>query len=345
MTKRKVGFYGGKFAPFHNGHLYALTKAASMVEKLYVIVCYVEDRDKKLFNTGKIPYVDPQVRLQWITTATKTLPNVTVLAVEDVNTEDMEFNWIEGARRFKEAIPEPIDTVFSSEYEYEDWFNRCYEGAEHIVIDPERSLYPISATQIRNDGPFKHWDMIPDVAKPFYSKKVAIIGTESCGKTTLAKLLANLYQTVYVEEYGRTLSEELGRGDSILTEEHYKEIVYGNKFYEYRAFRNVNKIMFVDTEAIVTQYYAKLYNGVEYDFVENVIENQNYDLYIYLEPDIAWVDDGMRTFGEQSLREKNSKILKEMLRQRDIPFVIVRGNHEQRLEESMQLINKELLHI
>lgn len=345
MGNRKVGFYGGKFAPFHNGHLYALTKAASMVEKLYVIVCYVEERDKRLFNTGKIDYVSPEVRLQWITTATKHMPNVTVLAVEDVDTDDLEFNWLEGAKRFKEAIGEPIDTVFSSEHAYEDWFARCYEGAEHIVVDADRSLYPISATEIRNDGPFKHWDMIPEVCKPFYSKKIAIIGTESCGKSTLAKLLANLYQTVYVEEYGRTLSEELGRGDSILTAEHYKEIVYGNKFFEHREFKKANKLMFVDTEAVVTQYYAKLYNGVEYDFVENVIKHQNYDLYIYLEPEIAWVDDGFRTFGEQSLREKNSEILKEMLKSRNIPFIVIRGNHEQRLNQAVELINKELLHI
>ena len=29
-----VGHYGGKFIPFHKGHLYAITKAAAQVDKL-----------------------------------------------------------------------------------------------------------------------------------------------------------------------------------------------------------------------------------------------------------------------------------------------------------------------
>ena len=36
--KYKVGMYGGKFMPFHKGHMYCVEKAASMCEKLYVTV-------------------------------------------------------------------------------------------------------------------------------------------------------------------------------------------------------------------------------------------------------------------------------------------------------------------
>ena len=40
-----------------------------------------------------------------------------------------------------------------------------------------------------------NWHYILGAARPFFSKKVLIAGTESCGKTTLTKCLANLYNT------------------------------------------------------------------------------------------------------------------------------------------------------
>lgn len=37
MKKGKVGFYGGKFLPLHQGHVYMITRAACMVDELYVV--------------------------------------------------------------------------------------------------------------------------------------------------------------------------------------------------------------------------------------------------------------------------------------------------------------------
>ena len=35
-----VGFLTGKFAPLHTGHIYFISKAATMVDKLYVVLVY-----------------------------------------------------------------------------------------------------------------------------------------------------------------------------------------------------------------------------------------------------------------------------------------------------------------
>ena len=35
-----VGFLTGKFAPLHTGHIYFISKAATMVDKLYVVLSY-----------------------------------------------------------------------------------------------------------------------------------------------------------------------------------------------------------------------------------------------------------------------------------------------------------------
>lgn len=44
---------------------------------------------------------------------------------------------------------------------------------------------------------------------------------ESCGKSTLTKNLAKIYNITFVEEYGRTVCEDLGGCDGIITDDDY----------------------------------------------------------------------------------------------------------------------------
>lgn len=339
--KKKVGMYGGKFIPLHEGHMYSIARASSQVDKLYVVVSYEEERDKRLCEAGNFRYIPYQLRQQWILTAFRHMPNIEVLAVADSDAEDLQTVWLEGSKRIKEAIPETITHIYSSEPSYDEWFKLCYgDDVEHIVLDSIRKQYPISATQLRTEGVFKHWQMIPAIAKPYYTKKVAFVGTESCGKTTLVKNLAQLYNTEYVEEYGRTLSEKLGNGSDLMNEEHYKEIIYGHKYHEHTQLAKANRYLFIDSEAVVTQYYAQMYLGQEYDFIEGAIRSQDdYDLYIYLEPDVAWVDDGLRTHGTQAIREENNVRLKKMFDERNIDYVTVNGTYEERLLKVMAILD------
>jgi HTH-type transcriptional regulator, transcriptional repressor of NAD biosynthesis genes len=112
----------------------------------------------------------------------------------------------------------------------------------------------------RTEGVFKHWEFIPDFVRPYFIKKIVVVGTESCGKSTLTRNLAKIYNITYVEEYGRTLCEELGGCDGIMVKEDYQRIAYGHKVEEFKAIEKANKLVFIDTEAIVTQFYSNLYN-------------------------------------------------------------------------------------
>lgn len=342
MSERTVGMYGGKFIPPHMGHVYAMIRASTMVDELHVIVSYDDRYEKEiLFKEAKIEHIPYTVRLRWWHQITKDLPHVHVHAVYEEQTGEFE-DWKRGADGIKQAVGKPITHIFSSEHEYGEFFSVLYPDAEHVVIDAKRTTYDISATRIRQEGAIKHWNMLPEVVKPYFVKKVVVVGTESCGKSTMVRNLANLYNTNYVEEFGRTYYERLGNCADITLPSDYPEIAFEHKYHEKKQAEKANKLLFIDTEAIVTQYYSQLYVRTQQNILDEISRLQRYDLWLFLEPDVKWVDDGTRTFGDQTTREMNNSYLKSMLEDRGIPFHVIKGNYQERLEKVLQQVDQLL---
>ena len=116
-----------------------------------------------------------------------------------------------------------------------------------MLFDPARTRYPISATDIRSDI-LGNWDYILGAARPFFAKKVLIAGTESCGKTTLTKCLAKLYNTSWSEEVGRYYARDfLGNDETIYTDVDFSRIAHIQYEQDYQALRTANKDCFFDT--------------------------------------------------------------------------------------------------
>ncbi|MDM5327072.1 multifunctional transcriptional regulator/nicotinamide-nucleotide adenylyltransferase/ribosylnicotinamide kinase NadR [Neobacillus sp. CF12] len=336
-----VGFIGGKFLPLHLGHVYAIVHASSIVDELYVVLSHSERRDKEHCLDTKMEYIPAQIRLRWLSQLSKDMPHVKVLSIEDHHGND-DYDWNEGAQLIKKAIGKPIDYVFSSEYEYNCIFNELYPAAKHVLVDPSREHVNISATAIRKEGVFHHWHFIPDFVKPYFIKKVVVVGTESCGKSTLTRNLAKIYNTTYVEEYGRIICEEIGGCEGIITKEDYHKIAYGHKLEEMKAIEKANKVVFIDTEAIVTQFYSNLYNNEHQTVLDEIAKLQDYDLWLYLEPDVKWVDDGLRVHGEDTIRDQNNQHLKLLLDNHNIDYKILSGDYVNRLNGAIKMI-EELL--
>jgi HTH-type transcriptional regulator, transcriptional repressor of NAD biosynthesis genes len=336
-----VGFFGGKFLPLHLGHVYAIVQASSIVDELYVVLSHSEKRDKELCRDTKMEYIPAQIRLRWLSKLTKDMPHVKVVSIEDYQGND-DYDWNEGAQLIKKAIGKPIDYVFSSETEYNELFKELYPTTKHFLIDPIRTHVNISATVIRKEGVFRHWSFIPVMVKPYFVKKVVVVGTESCGKSTLTKNLAKIYNTTYVEEYGRIVCEELGGCDGIISVEDYQKIAYGHKMEEIRAIEKANKLVFIDTEAIVTQFYSNLYNNEHQTVLDEIAKLQVYDLWLYLEPDVEWVNDGLRVHGEDEVRVKNNLQLKTLLKSHNIDYKILNGDYLDRLNGAIKLIDELL---
>lgn len=336
MAKNKtVGFIGGKFLPFHLGHVYVIIAASNLVDKLYVVLSSSKNRDKELCERDGIKYISAEVRLSWLGESLNNLENIKIIHIEDERW-DSDYDWEEGANLIKKAIGEPIDFVFSSEDSYNEHFKKYYPTSKHVVIDDKRKTVTISATEMRKML-YENWEKLPNCVRSYFTKKVAIVGTESCGKTTLAKKLAKFYNTNYVHEVGRDYCEKYSNQ---LTKEMFNHIAMDHFMLQKKKAAESNKILFIDSEALTTQYYLDMYfSGEKSDLIEEIIKLQDYDLVLYLEPDVKWVEDGLRFAGGEKKRLENNKKLKKMFEERGIKFVSIEGDYSARFNKAKEIVD------
>lgn len=165
--------------------------------------------------------------------------------------------------------------------------------------------------------------------------RVAMIGPESVGKTTLSRRLADHYHTVFVPEFARDYIGNLQRPytcDDILycIDEQIK--------HEEKLIPQANKIIFSDTETIISHVWLQdVFNICDHKIEDKIIRYQ-YDLYLLLKPDIPFIKDPLRENPER--REYFFDWYKRELEKRNFNYEIISG--ESRFEDAIFLI-EELL--
>ncbi len=271
-----TGLVLGKFMPFHKGHMALIDYAKSNCDKL--IIFLAADIDEP------IPY---KHRLKWVLSTYLDDPQVEVFG--DIIDEppilgDELSKWWGNyvTKRFGK-----IDRIFTSE-SYGKAFAES-ANAENWVFDKARTIVPISGTMIRN-RPLTHWHYLNNFAKDYFVKKIAIVGTESTGKTTMCKQLADHYKTVWVPEAGRDLipnSNDFSLEDlKIVGTEHAKNII--------KYTRLSNKLLFIDTDLIMTKSYGKFFLNEVPKYEPWVEAANDIQYYIYLDVNAPYVNDGTR---------------------------------------------------
>lgn len=332
--KYKVGMYGGAFNPLHLGHLECIIKAAGLCEELYIVISYRE-------NDTDVPL---KVKIRWIYQLTKHIGNVHVIPLPDklTNKEDyVEELWTEDCRKVKESIGKPIDVVFcGGDYDENSFWNKCYEESDFVVFP--RNEY--NSTDIRKDI-YGHWDWMPQVVRTYYTKKVLLIGGESSGKSTLTVNLANYFNTVYLEEVGKDLSELSGTDVYMLSED-FTRILLEHKAKEMRLIDQSNKVFFEDTDCLITRFFMDFLEDENIEKNERLAEAiasiNSYDLILYLEPDVEWVQDGDRSEVIAADRKKYSDMIKALYTKYGFNYVTISGDYNSRFDQAVKYV-KELL--
>lgn len=334
---KTVGFFGGKFLPFHLGHLYAIVSASNQVDELYVVLCSSEKRDREFAERDDFPYIPPEVRLSWIGKTIADMGNVHLIEVKD-KFGITDYNWEKGSNNIKKAIGKPITHIFTSENGDLINYNKYYPAAKKVVVDADRKAIPVSATKLRNDF-FNNWQYLPKSVQPDFVKRVLITGTESCGKSTAVKNLAKIYNTNFVHEIGRDYSEV--SSDRLVIED-FDKIAIDHYAAQIEKQKSSNKVLFVDSDAVVTQYYLDIYFNKNSKVIKELAKIQNYDLVLYFEPDVPWVADGFRNQGEEKLRKKNNEKLKKMYKDLGIEYIEINGGYNERFVKSKNEVDSLL---
>ena len=329
-----VGMYGGSFNPLHLGHVDCIIQAANMCRELYIVLSVGHNRQE----------IDARVRYRWLYQLTKHIGNVTIIMLEDsAETKEAytEEYWQSDADKVKAQIGKPIDVVFcGSDYDENSFWNKCYPESKLFIFKRNE----INSTELRK-APYKHFEWLPNIVKPHYVKKVLLMGSESTGKSTLTINLANRFNTNYIDEAGRDISERSGT-DLLMLSEDFTEILLQHKLNEIKAVENSNKVLFIDTDALVTQFYMSFLDdpGIEKNrALSDAIDALNsYDLILFLEPDVEFVQDGDRSEVIRDDRKKYSDRIKELLRSHGKQFVSVSGSYQERYEIAVRAVESRL---
>jgi NadR type nicotinamide-nucleotide adenylyltransferase len=118
---------------------------------------------------------------------------------------------------------------------------------------------------------------------------VVLTGSESTGKSTLARDLARYYGTVATPEYARIYLDAKGPP---LTVHDVEPIARGQMAIEDDAVAGARRVLFKDTDLVSTVAYARHYYGTCPGWIEAEAQERAGDLYLLLHPDVPWVEDG-----------------------------------------------------
>ncbi len=210
---------------------------------------------------------------------------------------------------------------------------RQYAAPGDPVISTEPQT-PAPAAEILAD-PMHHWSYLPLHVRPYFVRRIAFVGGESTGKTTLCTELAREFETTWVPEYGRLYCEE-GRPAMDLTLVDFEAIAWGQAAWEDEAVKTANRVLLCDTELHVTATGSDIVLGTRPGWLTAAARARRYDLVLLLHHDVPYHQDEVRVLADRRAEHTN-RIIKE-LEAAARPFLTISGSFEQRRAEASAAI-------
>lgn len=167
-------------------------------------------------------------------------------------------------------------------------------------------------------------------------QRIAILGAESTGKSTLAGALAARYDTAWVPEYLREFVETAGRvpfeGDQL-------HIAQVQQRHEDAAAAVARGFLFCDTTPFMTAIYSGVYWGRVDPQLAALDLHYDYAVTLVAAPDLPWVPDGLQRESE-AVRQQVHQALIDKLERRAIAYTLLTGDLQQRLAQAEVVLGK-----
>lgn len=169
-------------------------------------------------------------------------------------------------------------------------------------------------------------------------KKIAVVGPESTGKSTISAQLAKYYDTVWVPEYARGYCEAL-TGPCTWQDE--INMFKGQINLEESIFPYANKIIICDTTFITVKIWSDHTFGESPQEVIDELPKHPYDLYLLMDIDLPWQDDPLRDF--PYMREHFMHVWHRELTALGAEYHLISGTDTERLKNAIQTIDRYLM--
>lgn len=318
-------FVFGKFLPFHKGHEAMINFALTKCDFLSVLVC-CSDKEN----------IPASTRQNWIE---KTFETETKIEIKSYNYLENELPKTSESSQevskvwsavFKELFPDYNLVITSEEYGN---FVASFMKIKHIAFDIPKQLFPVSATSVRNNI-FTNWKYLPKSVKPYFAIKVVVLGSESTGKTTMTERLAKKFNCSSVLETGRDFIVNSNSFEfdylPLVATEHAKRIE--------KAVLEESPLIIIDTDIHITKSYANFIFGKTLEVESEIYNSNKADLYMYLNNDVEYVQDGTRLCkSDRNLLDISHR---QILQKHNIEIAEITGDWEQRFDRAVTLIKQ-----
>jgi HTH-type transcriptional regulator, transcriptional repressor of NAD biosynthesis genes len=175
--------------------------------------------------------------------------------------------------------------------------------------------------------------LLPMLDAPHHINRLALLGGESSGKTTLAQALAAALHTVWVPEYGRALWESLRR---TLTVAELVQVAQQQIKDEDHLAHQARDWLICDTTPLTTLQYC-LHDHGNAPAALREMAQRPYDLVVLCHADFDFVQDGCRR--DDAFRAAQEAWTVAQLTQMGQAFVRVTGPAAARVQQVLRHIH------
>ncbi|WP_430444898.1 AAA family ATPase [Sphingorhabdus contaminans] len=167
--------------------------------------------------------------------------------------------------------------------------------------------------------------------------RICLHGPESTGKSTLGTRLAAHLGCEVVPEYGRAYCEAHGTdiGMAELVHIAQQQDVMNRAAAARAAELDIGQVLF-DTDPLITAVWAEMMFGQRDPWFDSF--SSYADLYLVLDIDLPFVDDGLRVYASPEQRRRFFDLCKTELDRRGVPYALIRGAGDARFDAALRAI-------
>lgn len=164
--------------------------------------------------------------------------------------------------------------------------------------------------------------------------KIAIMGPESTGKSSMAEMLALHYHTLWVPEYAREYCDRL---IGPATYEDEIQILKGQCLREKQYDQLPLDLVFFDTMFLTVKIYSEHVFNTYPKEIDQYLESQPYSFFLIMDIDLLWEEDPLREF--PGLREYFLDIHIREIKALGVPYALISGLGNERFQNAVKVVD------